>query len=349
MNSQSPAELRIQVAQLQQKLLAQQAEIDVLKQCVPHTPTTGSRSSGTLLWKSCPSLPQGVVRPHLVTRGNEIYIGGGNTGTTEMSRKVHKYSAGAKAWEGLPITPYHMFALALVKDFITVIGGISVLSSLTSADLLHYSENTKKWHKNFPAMPTKRCAMSAVSCGNHVVVAGGIDEDGQSYLNTVEVLDMSTMKWSAIAPLPKPSTFMSITACKETNRIYLLGGLTKLGALRSVFSCTLQSLLHSSEEPVWEEIAQTPYFRSGVVVIGGKLVVASGLDEQNRVTKTIHAFDLESKQWKAVGEMAASRSSCSLASFYGSHLMVVGGYVNPKNWMNSLTTDVMECINLHLE
>ena len=211
-------------------------------------------------------------------------------------------------------------------------------------------------------MPTKRCAASATTLGNHLVVAGGIHENGKSYIGTVEVLDTDKLQWSCVSPLPKPTTFMSIASCEVTDRIYLLGGLTKQGSIRSVFSCVLTNLLNSisdgettedtKDEPqnrVWEDVAETPYHRMGCIAVSGRLVVASGLDQHDRTTRGVHALDPVSRKWEKVGEMPAARSSCSLASRGSGRLMVVGGYIDPRNWMASLTTNVMECVNLKLD
>ena len=106
-----------------------------------------------------------------------------------------------------------MFSLAVVNGFITVIGGVNTVSSLTTAELLNFDASSKKWKKSFPAMSTRRCAASATATATHTVVAGGLHEDGKSYLSLVEVLDKTTLQWSSAAPLPKPVAFMSITAC----------------------------------------------------------------------------------------------------------------------------------------
>jgi N-acetylneuraminic acid mutarotase len=215
-------------------------------------------------------------------------------------------------------------------------------------------------------MPTKRCAPSTTTLRNHLVVAGGIHEDGKSYLGAVEVLDTEKQQWSRACSLPKPTTFMSMTLCEFTDRIYLLGGLTKQGSIRSVFSCAFTDLLDSASpsssdgdettrdaksEPdsrVWEDIAQTPYHRMGCIAISGRLVVASGLDEGDQTTRPVYVLDPISRKWETVGEMAAARSSCSLVWRGRGRLMVVGGYIDPRNWMASLTTDVMECVNLKI-
>ena len=345
--------LQRQVTELQGTVSSQQAVKSQLQAAL--TLPGKDDNPPSLLWRACPSLLSGVVRPHLVTLGNEVYVGGGNTKSPEMGRRVHKYVRGGEKWESLPITPHLTFALSAVNGHVTVVGGVNIVSSLTCGDLLHFDPEARKWKRTYPAMPTKRCATSATSTREHVIVAGGIHENGQSYLNTVEVLTTSTLQWSTAAPLPKPTSFMCMTACDKTDRIYMCGGLTKQGSIRSVFSCVAADLLRSSRETrtntddVWEEIAKTPHHRMGCIALDGKLVVASGLSAEDRVTQSVHVLDPVSRKWSEIGKMAASRSSCSLVSLGKGKMMVVGGYVNPLNWMTSLTTDVMECVNLQID
>ena len=131
---------------------------------------------------------------------------------------------------------------------------------------------------------------------------GGIAENDRQYLNVVEVLDLSTMTWMKADPVPKPVTFMPITACSVTNRIYLLGGLTQRGAIKSVFSCYIPDLITScqgkTETLAWEVITDAPFVRSGGAAINGKLVTASGLNSTDMTTSTMHAFDPNTKSGK---------------------------------------------------
>ena len=284
-----------------------------------------------------------------------MYVGGGNTGKLDSTRTVYKYESAKNAWSSLPITPYYTFSLALVKDHITVVGGVNIITSLASNALASFEENTQKWSHKFPPMLTKRCAASAVGTKTCLVVVGGIAENSRSSLTTVEVLDLSTMKWAKGDPVPKPVTFMSITACSVTNRIYMLGGLATEGAIRSVFSCYIPDLMKACQsvqekkseasDSVWKVITDSPYYRAGCTAVNGKLVIASGLDLSDTTT-TLHAFDPSTKEWQTLGEMPAARTSCSLAVLSSSRLLVVGGYVDPQSWVSSLTRDVMETVNL---
>ena len=166
----------------------------------------------------------GVVRPHVVTKDTDVYVGGGNSGKMEYTRTIMKCDTVTNKWTQLPITAYYTFSMALVKGLVTVIGGCSVVTACASNVLTSYDESSNKWGVQFPPMPTKRCATSAVSTATHVVVVGGILDNDGGYLDVVEVLDMSSMEWSTVCQFPMPVTFMSISACNQTGRIYLLGG-----------------------------------------------------------------------------------------------------------------------------
>ena len=337
--------LKAELQALKHSSNVEQQEVDDTKQQLD--------TMAPILWKGCARMPCGTVRPHVIVKDTNVYVGGGNTGKLESTRTVYKYDSKVNGWSNLPITPYYTFALALVQGYVTVIGGVTVISSLASNALYSFDEEkTKKWCQKFPVMPTKRCASSATSTESYLIVVGGIAENDRQYLNIVEVLDFSTLTWMKADPVPKPVTFMSITACSVTNRIYLLGGLTQRGAIKSVFSCYIPDLITSchgkTEISAWEVITDAPFVRSGGAAINGKLVTASGLDSSDMTTSTVHAFDPNTRKWRALGEMAAARSSCSLAVLSENRMLVIGGYVDPRNWMSSLTHDIMEAVNLRV-
>lgn len=170
-------------------------------------------------------MPFGTVRPHVVTSGNNVFVGGGNSGKVEFTRTVLRYDIAANEWSSLPITAYYTFSMAVIQGLLTLIGGSNVVTAYVSDALTSYEEGTKKWGVKFPPMLSKRCATSAVSTSTHVIVVGGIsDGDDSTYLDVVESLDLSSMLWSTVSSFPKPVTFMSASVCSLTGRIYLLGG-----------------------------------------------------------------------------------------------------------------------------
>ncbi len=169
-------------------------------------------------------MPCGIVRPHVITYGTDLYVGGGNSGRMEFTRVVMKYDTVSNKWSSLPITACYTFSMALVKGMVTIIGGCNVVTACISNVLNSYDNLSGKWCVKFPPMITNRSASSAVSTSSHVVVVGGISDDDGAYIDEVEVLDTSSMFWNRVCPFPMCVTFMSITACSLTGRIYLLGG-----------------------------------------------------------------------------------------------------------------------------
>lgn len=169
-------------------------------------------------------MPYGAVRPHIVTSVDCVYVGGGNSGQMEYTRTVMKYDIVTNKWSSLPIAAFYTFSMVLLRGLVTVVGGCNVITACVSDTLTSYEESSGKWGVQFPPMPTRRCASSAVSTCSHVVVVGGISDSDSAYLDVVEVLDVSCMEWSTVCPFPKAVTFMSITACDVTGRMFLLGG-----------------------------------------------------------------------------------------------------------------------------
>ena len=319
-----------------------------------------ARSQSPLLWKGCARIPSGFVRPNVVVKGTTVFVGGGSGSSLEISRTIFEYNTESDVWSNLPLAPYDTFALVVVGDTITTIGGVSEYSTVTSA-LASFEENSRKWGRKFPAMPTERCASSALATDTHLIVIGGINIDGsrESYSNVVEILEFSTFVWSRAAPAIAPMSYMSITLCPARRRLYLTGGLTEQGSIRTIFGCQIDRLLHSIQDGnttaghnvtgmVWEIITDAPYFRSGCVAVNGKLISASGLDGDQKITNCLHVFNPDANLWQSLGVMPASRTSCSMAVLDNDRLIVVGGYINPHDWTNSLTTDVIECVNLKL-
>jgi len=169
---------------------------------------------------------------------------------------------------------------------------VVILSLVTNTLFSFDEEKTERWCQRFPAMPTKRCATSAVSTETYLVVVGGIAENERVYLDVVEILDLSSLTWLKAEPVPKAVTFMSLAACSVTNRIYLLGGLTQRGAIQSIFSSYIPDLVGSCNKAsdAWEEITEAPFARSGGSAINGKLITASGLDSKDMTTTAVHAL-----------------------------------------------------------
>ena len=131
-------------------------------------------------------------------------------------------------------------------------------------------------------MPSKRRLTAAVCSGRSLVVVGGLGE-GDKNLSTVEVMDTETLQWSTASSLPHPLYIASATRCGD--QVYMLGGWGQNGRSKSVFTCSLATLLQScqpqspgerlktlssaSSHKVWRQLADTPVTLSRCASLNG--------------------------------------------------------------------------------
>ena len=119
-------------------------------------------------------MPCGFVRPHVVVRNTDVYVGGGTCISFEYSRTVFKYDTVHECWSSLPLSPYYTFGLVVAKGLVVTVGGTSVLSSLTTNKVCSFDErSTKKWCHLLPSMATERSVCSAMSYKDYIIVIGG--------------------------------------------------------------------------------------------------------------------------------------------------------------------------------
>ena len=224
-------------------------------------------------------------------------------------------------------------------------------------------------------MPTARCYSAAIGTDNHLIVAGGstdsnyIDLAGGeasqhqmiNNMDTVEVLDTTTLVWSKANNLPFPYSYTSITIFN--NKLYLLGGYGLEGKTKLVLVCSLDDLMQSCQpipnqsltswfrktvernkktpDQVWQKIADAPTYRSTCVTINDQLVAIGGFNstvlEPYICSSVVHKYNPESNLWEAISQLKFARSKCFAAVLPGNKLMVAGG------WCNAIeTTDSVE-------
>ena len=259
-----------------------------------------------------------------------------------VRKEVYSYDASSKKWSELPECPNYGFSLAMVNGFLTAIGGKTPSDDKTSKNevtnsLLSLIDN--KWTEGFPPMPTKRWLTAAVCSGKSLVVAGGLIADKR--LSTVEVMDTETPQWSTASSLPHLLSEASATLCD--NRLYVLGGFDQSQQSKSVFTCSLGSLLQScqplslgprrrpSEHKVWHQVADVPVTLSTCASLHGQLVAVGGCDLYDKKTTAIHMYNTTTNSWEVISHMVTPRSQCLVAVLPRNKFMVVGGDISNKS------------------
>ena len=303
----------------------------------PHPPTP---QKVTLKWRDGGKSPFAMKRGAAAVNVNVVYFVG-------YDGAVCSYNTAICKWSELPKCPYQGSGIALIDGHVTTIGGNvpgfladpqNKLLSLLNAD------GSKEWVEHFPPMPTKRCKTAVATTNQHVIVAGG-ESTFLHCLDTVEVMDIRTLTWTAVASLPHPYSWASVTLCG--GHLYLLGGRDKQQKTKSVLKCSLTDLLQSSSSSssAWHRVADAPAYYSTCAAVDGELLVVGGCgQEDDRKATAIHKYNAVNNSWSYIGDMTIPRHSCLAAVLTTNKMIVVGGLADTLTQFMTTATDKVEIV-----
>ena len=173
--------------------------------------------------------------------------------------------------------------------------------------------------KNLPDMDSPRMGCGACSFGRTVVVAGGFTK-GRIYLDTVEMLDTTSLQWT---PLPS----MSITRAGCAAVALGDGVIVVLGGWKDDNTAvdTVEQLNVSTG--VWTLLPRMLSTRAGCVAVSvdnNKIVVMGGYSNDGCCLSTAEVFDVVTQTWSALPSMEERRDA-GAACVVGNCVMVFGG------------------------
>ena len=288
-------------------------------------------------WRQGESAPVTISK-----RAGTVAVHGSTAYFAQLSH-VYSYTVSEDKWTELPhaLCNHELFALAIVKDKLTTIGGVIWLEDTDSL----FSLSGSSWKEVLPPMPTKRCHVTAVTTPTHLVVAGGMMKVYFSEgLSTVEVLSQETLQWSTASSLPVYAYIPQLILCGGS--LYLLDG-------RDLFSCSVEDLLKSCKPAtnnsysgsVWTELAAVPVgYRSSLATLRGHLLSIGGSNDllSGNPTGAIHCYNVTTNSWSVVGEMATPRSRVLAVVLSSNDLVVVGGELSSGNICS--ITEIGSCL-----
>lgn len=284
--------------------------------------------------------------------GNTAFI------TPEASSKVYQITNGMDRWTILPEHPFASFGLAVFDDgCITTIGG---WNGTTYTNQLLTLNREQRWvYSRFPPMLTARIEGAVISSPHVLVVAGGYD--GQSMLNTVEVLTLYNLQWAKVCRLPHPFYMACGSLCN--GQLYLAGGYVAPDQKsNSVLTCSLMDLLHSQPAPsvesslnaltvsggssqhsVWRVSAKLPYTKCTLLTNGGRLLAVGGKDDSGQSSASVLTYDPHSNAWRHVSNLIVPRNQCFALTFPKDVIYIVGG--DPAN----VSIEVMTAMKISMQ
>ena len=241
----------------------------------------------------------------------------GSTAYFSIRHDVYSYTVPENKWTKLPQCKYQYFAMAVINDALTTIGGVDCQEAATET-LLGLSGGS--WEEVLPPMPTKRVDPAAANTPTHLVVAGGTSAFLGDNTATVEVLNTETLQWSTASNLPEAVDYPQMTTCGEY--LYLAGNRS------DVFSCSVKDLPNSSDGgSVWTRLASIPTSEgSSLATLRGRVLAIGGFCYYSGPEVGIHCYDVATNSWSLISEMATPGREVLTAVLPSNELVVVGGY-----------------------
>ncbi len=137
-----------------------------------------------------------------VVIGNTVYVGGGHAGKDRTVMKLEQ-----DQWTKLPEYTSKYFAMTSLANRLVLVGGRDPRNNKRINQLAVFESG--EWTNPYPPMNISRSSSIAVSFNNHIIVAGGYDDEVR--ISSVEVLDVASKKWYIAQSLPNPRTEMKST------------------------------------------------------------------------------------------------------------------------------------------
>ena len=260
---------------------------------------------------------------HSVVVQGRLYVGGGLTDKEEHHNTVMVYEQRV-GWRTLLRYQYQRFAMAVLQDQLTLVGGIEPSTNKRTNQIAVW--DTKRWTYPYPPMPTPRSQSAVATYVKWLMVAGGYD--GGRCLTTVEIMDATNLQWFTATPLPVECRDM--TSAIVEDECYFMGGFTDhLQPNNQVFhvsipAITSQAASQSAITPVqWHTLPDTPLACSAALALHGSLLAVGG---RPIPSSAIHLYQPESGQWVKVGDLPTARDSCSCTLLPSGEILVAGGY-----------------------
>ena len=297
-----------------------------------------------------PDLPIATSSATAIVIARNVYVCGGVCPGSDatLDRIVQVYDLDKKEWTKLPPAPHYNSEAVAINNQLVLIGGYEVSSNTISTMVSTW--NGQGWQQDIPAMPTKRVRPGVTTYGTYVIVAGGLAEDKRTQLNSIDVLDSTTLLWSTPAnlQLPQPMYSVQITvsathicvasACITYDATTTTGTLSN-GVWQLPVSTLTKVLMGEDHSPHdWEGIAPNPLFDSVLLQHTAHPLVVGGY-VSGKANSNIAVYDPRSNKWSTVGQLLEPRAGCTVVSLSRHSFLVCGGASDPMD-RNTLLSSV---------
>ena len=270
-----------------------------------------------------------------VVLGNKVYVGGGDAGSDHNRCTVMVYDITRDQYSTLPQYNAKYFAMTSLNSQLVLAGGKDIATSKRTNQIAVLE--SERWTHPYPPMNIARHSSTAVSFNNHIIVAGGRDDQG-SRISSVEVLDLTSNRWSTANPLPGGRHSMKSVVVGDM--CYLMGGFDHTGNCtkvvhrvnvrelteKAVSVTTGQAAPNTSS--LWQTVQDSPLSLSSPLVINGSLLAVGGRSDRPNISTSIHLYQPGTRRWVKVGDLSTARYHCTFSVLPNGEVLVAGGTDN---------------------
>ena len=237
------------------------------------------------------------------------------------SYTVYAYQPDEDEWQEHSHCPHNWTGLAIIKDLLTVIGGLEEEEEeeeegRKTNKLLSWRDG--RWEEVFPPMNTARWDHAVLSEDDYVIAVGG---DGET---SVELFTVSTNTWSTVTSLPQPLS--DITATLSCNILYAMGRNGRTFSISMLHWTKNTSREPPRPHPTWQPLPhRAPVQWSTLTTVCGEVMAVGG---RRGYTATGDVYQLRQREWVRIGCMDTARRYPIVAVLRvpGHSMLVVGGY-----------------------
>ena len=297
-----------------------------------------------------PDLPIPTRGASAVMVNEHIYVCGGLCPNRDSACQVQVYDVSHSVWRTLPLSPqYHSQGVAINNKLVLIGGREAASDEVTN---LVSTWTGQGWQQDLPPMPTKRSRLGVTTYHTFVVVAGGLGEDGQTLLSSIDILNITTHQWWTLAnlQLPQPMARMQFTI--SSAHLYIASAVISRDATDS---CTtrkdvwqlpvtaLENILTKEDDGTphqWTKVEPAPYYHSAILQDTAHIVAVGGDDESDQPTSDVLVYNPDSDEWSKVGQLGVPRTHCAVVSLSRTSFIVCGGCTDPRDIHYTLLSSV---------
>ena len=223
-----------------------------------------------------PDLPIPTSYASVIMINDHIYVCGGLCDSVDLARQVQVYDVNHKVWSTLPHSPQCFSQGVAINSKLVLIGGHEAASG--GVTNLVSTWTGQEWQQDLPLMPTKRLRPGVTTYHTFVLVAGGMAEDNQTLLSSIDILNITTRRWwtPANLQLPQPMYSMQCTIssahlCVASAGISYDVTTDTDTTVKDVWQLpvtALEKVLFPGDDVTphqWTKVAPTPYYNSAVL------------------------------------------------------------------------------------